>query len=560
MSDFSGPAAAPVLSTPDNHIFEQPGLDLQIPASPLQDEEQLNVTYEIQRTVREIRESQWKRIALQFPDHMLPDAPRVFKLLSRGLQNARKEGKKNVVTLSPEEEVPEAEMKKMSIAAEPRDAQQEKLFILADTSYGACCVDEVAAEHAEADVVVHYGRSCLTPTARLPVIYVFTMPPLDLDAVVEAFKSLYDNVDEKVILMADIPYNHHLGPLQERLNGIGYSNTFMATLVHDASSALPNRTTPPESDLLTDWQLFHVSDPPESLLLTLSSRVGSVSIFPTRNKDAKVVQSSSAQALRRRYATITKLTTVPIFGILINTLSVKNYMDILAHVKRRIAEAGKKSYTFVVGKVNAAKVANFSEIGGWVVIGCWESSLFDSRDFWKPIITPFELELALTGDTERVWTGAWSSDFQAVLDSKQTPIGQTQGADVAPDDQDEQDEDEDEPPEFDLRTGQYVSHSRPMGRKPTGPPKEQTGGDSKDSSTSLIKRANRELATIGGEVSPAAEYFKNKRTWKGLGSDFEIQYDEHGTIEETKGAVVEEGRKGIAKGYTVGGEAEAQHK
>lgn len=27
----------------------------------------------------------------------------------------------------------------------------------------SCCVDEVAAEHINADVVVHYGRACLSP-------------------------------------------------------------------------------------------------------------------------------------------------------------------------------------------------------------------------------------------------------------------------------------------------------------------------------------------------------------------------------------------------------------
>jgi diphthamide biosynthesis protein 2 len=51
------------------------------------------------------------------------------------------------------------------------------------------------------------------------------------------------------------------------------------------------------------------------------------------------------------------------------------------HVQDQILAAGKKSYTFVVGKVNAAKLANFSEVGGWVVIGCWESSLIESKDF-----------------------------------------------------------------------------------------------------------------------------------------------------------------------------------
>lgn len=46
-------------------------------------------------------------------------------------------------------------------------------FIIGDTSYGACCADEVAAQHLNADAIVHYGPTCLSPTARLPVIHVF---------------------------------------------------------------------------------------------------------------------------------------------------------------------------------------------------------------------------------------------------------------------------------------------------------------------------------------------------------------------------------------------------
>jgi diphthamide biosynthesis protein 2 len=72
----------------------------------------------------------------------------------------------------------------------------------------------------------------------------------------------------------------------------------------------------------------------------------------------------------------------------------------ISRVQRLISDSGKKSYLFVVGKINPAKVANFSEIGGWVVVGCWESSLIDSRDFYKPIITPFELDLALKRDDD----------------------------------------------------------------------------------------------------------------------------------------------------------------
>ena len=54
---------------------------------------------------------------------------------------------------------------------------------------------------------------------------------------------------------------------------------------------------------------------------------------------------------------------------------------------------------------------------------------------------------------------------------------------------------------------------------------------------------------IGGAISPGAEFLRSQRTWKGLGSDFDIQYEEEDATDST---LVVEGRKGIARGYTVG--------
>jgi diphthamide biosynthesis protein 2 len=265
--------------------------------------------------------------------------------------------------------------------------------------------------------------------------------------------------------------------------------------------------------------------------------------------------------LRRRYALVTSLSTVSVFGILINTLSVKNYMHILDYVKKTIASEGKKSYTFVVGKVNAAKVANFSEVGGWVVIGCWESSLIESKDFWRPIITPFELSLALKGDAERVWTGEWTSDFQAILENTDTPaearpnddkVGEALGENQPVDGGDFDSEEESAPPEFDLRTGRYVSHSRPMrtsATQPNGRQASQRVGAS--ANHSLVKRANGDIAQVGGVASPGAEFLRSQRTWQGLGSDFDILNEANGEA-DTSGASMEEGRSGLARGYVVG--------
>ena len=578
-------ATAPILSTPAEHVFEE-AIPAAVPSSESRlSEEQLHVQYEIQRTVREIRDGRWRRIALQFPDEMLVDAPRVFERLRDGLRKERKAAQQQrPAELDDGTAETTAALDKTQVSGDGKQdvegGEEERLCILADTSYGACCVDEVAAEHVDAEVVVHYGRACLSPTARLPVIYVFTTPPLDLDAAVASFMEIYPEKTEKVCLMADIPYSHHVPALHQRLIEEGYENIFATEVVRDPSSLLPNRTIPSEAmqdpEALKGYSVFHIASPPTSLLLILSSRVKRIHIFPaspttsTQTPTSLALEATTHQLLRRRYALLTRLSTVLIFGILINTLSVSNYMAALTHCQNLISRAGKKFYVFVVGKVNAAKIANFGEIGGWVVIGCWESSLVESKDFFRPIITPFELEVALKGDGERVWGGEWVGDFGALLGREDESAEDVSAEDVhhtngAAEEQrssggdDKLSDDDDEPPEFDLRTGRYVSRTRPMGRaRPASATSAATTSNDNHTSppsSAVVQRAKGDIATttINGTVSPAAEFLRSQRTWQGLGSDYEIAYerDEDGRI---RGAAMEEGRSGVARGYAVGGE------
>jgi diphthamide biosynthesis protein 2 len=534
--------APPVLSTPDIQIFEDPTPISSVARPQRLDDQELRDVYEIQRTAEEVKAGGWRRIALQFPDGMLHDATRVFEDLQATIHK-----------LPARAVAVEDHLQELDITKRTTPAVKERLFILADTSYGACCVDEIAAEHVDADVVIHYGRSCLSPTARLPVIYVYTSQSLEVDEVVRSFQSTFPETDRNVILMADITYNNHVPVVLQQLQALGYTNIFSPEIIHDPSSLLPNRTAPPSATIesLKSYHLFHISSPPPALLLTLSSRLASLHIHSTDSSN-NALEAKTSRLLMRRYALLTSLSTCPIFGILINTLSVKNYLPTITRIQAQIAAAGKKSYTFVVGKVNAAKVANFSEIGGWIVVGCWESSLIESSDFFRPIITPFELGLALQSDEERLWTGEWRGDFSSLADA--VPV--TRERQATNDDGEQEngeidDDDDSAPPEFDLRTGRYVSHSRPM-RNPaaatTGTMAESKpeSTTTTTSSSSLIKRANGDLAMINGTASPGAEYLRSQRTWKGLGSDFEIKY------EDEEGAQVEEGRSGVARGYTVG--------
>lgn len=70
-------------------------------------------------------------------------------------------------------------------------------------------------------------------------------------------------------------------------------------------------------------------------------------------------------------------------------------------------------YTFVVGKLNPSKLANFPEIDCYVIVACPDRSLLESREFYRPVITPFELEVAL--NRARPWSGDYINDFRLLL-------------------------------------------------------------------------------------------------------------------------------------------------
>lgn len=78
---------------------------------------------------------------------------------------------------------------------------------------GSCCVDEVAAEHVGADCIVHYGSACLSPSKRLPLLYIFERRPLDLEKCTSAFRELYPDAQSQIILLYDVNYVHAISKL-----------------------------------------------------------------------------------------------------------------------------------------------------------------------------------------------------------------------------------------------------------------------------------------------------------------------------------------------------------
>ncbi|SJX62344.1 related to DPH2-diphtheria toxin resistance protein [Sporisorium reilianum f. sp. reilianum] len=613
--------------------------------------------YDILSTAAKIHSGRFKRVALQFPDEALVDSVPVYWALKREVRSLYSAG--------------DASSASTSTSSTTKNGLPE-FYILADTSYGGCCVDEVAAKHVDSDLVVHYGHACLSATARLPVIYVFTKQPLadvqaaaaslaqeakqhicggdqadDIKALVLTYDVSWDHVVEDVFQATqqalreagvDLPlvrthvdlrrnYDDKLvngkssasdAPAQAGCCGAtgesccgkaepgsssccnggacsSSSSCGKATSTAASTPALPS-TAAPINDLASERasqplgpsrtvtlppnttlaQCAYLYLGPESLsltnlLLTLGASTRLISYDPLTST-SRIETGTTNRLLMKRYASVLKARDASVVGLLVGTLDVHSYLPLLRYLRRLLGgkRSGRKVYTISVGKLNPAKLANFQEIDVFVLVACPENTLVDSKEFFRPIVTPFEMELAVRaaerqerGEEGVEWSGRYVLDLEKLVPPEFTQqeqdaaahmerldITDQQGGNINDEDSD------DDRPHFSLISGTYV-HRRKFNSKP---PSTTTLPSADPTQTRQLTapnptHANQDQVTLRdpatGQLTTVLETASiahiQKRGWKGL--EQRLGLDEP--------SVLEEGREGIAKGYKdAGGQGE----
>jgi diphthamide biosynthesis protein 2 len=58
-------------------------------------------------------------------------------------------------------------------------------------------------------------------------------------------------------------------------------------------------------------------------------------------------------------AVLEKVKDAEVIGILVGSVVVDNYMEIIKNIKVSIAKSGKKIYEVLIGKLNEPKLKNF---------------------------------------------------------------------------------------------------------------------------------------------------------------------------------------------------------
>ena len=114
---------------------------------------------------------------------------------------------------------------------------------------------------------------------------------------------------------------------------------------------------------IEDYKLFYIGA--ESLTLTNLMMTFNKCEFCTYNPDTRIGRMESVNVnrmLMKRYYMVERAKDAKIVGIIAGTLGVTEYLKVMERLRKMIHMAGKKSYTFVMGKLNAPKMANFMEV------------------------------------------------------------------------------------------------------------------------------------------------------------------------------------------------------
>ncbi|KAF0977929.1 hypothetical protein FDP41_003251 [Naegleria fowleri] len=514
--------------------------------------EQFDECYKIAESVDIIIRNRFKTVALQFPDDLLMDASLVSFQLKNHYRRRMERDQSNDDTMkrtneSNHEEPPVGDIEdfnthstlsllsQLSINSEytkqhhlGNDSNHLRVYILGDTSYGSCCVDEVGAQHILADFIIHYGNACLQPVKRTPVFHVFGVNyKLDANECAKALNNFVEETPEgEVIVIYDLVnyerIKKDLIPLVQSPRVV-FSKLFESRVLQNISG---NTTTEiSENETKISNQIF--PKPSEKARFFFIGELGSfiTQFMMEYNTHSFKVYSGYKNKIENDSMSAKE---AQVFGILVATVSVENYLKMVEYVKRLIIDNNRKFYLFFVGKLNVPKLANFMEIDMFVLIGCSQNSLIESREYVKPIITPFELELALKYGKE--WTGYYQLDFNRLFEDENheshTPVLQ----------------DDTESYSVSLISGSVYR----VGKSTAS---SQEILKSKDDGKSLVLQEQQQRQLVQSQYTPSMLFLKN-RTYKGLGQDADEDHQNEGDNPPATYATIEQGRSGIASSYS----------
>eukprot|EP00980_Cylindrotheca_fusiformis_P009931 scaffold2195_cov132-Cylindrotheca_fusiformis.AAC.15 len=282
----------------------------------------------------------------------------------------------------------------------------EQVSILGDVTYGACCIDDLGAQALGAQLLVHYGHSCLVPIQHtaIPCLYVFVELTIDVPHVVDCLHlTVAASSQEKlphVYLLGTIQFRHSLTQAQELLIEKGYETSIPQAKPLSPGEVLGCTSPVLAEDTAADSIVLFVADGRFHLESTMISNP-QISMFYRYDPYSKTLTEESYEHEKMkdlRQVAIQKAKSAKVFGILLGTLGRQGNPAILSKIQEKLKRKGKRYFIMLVSEITPAKLALLEgKIDAWVQIACprlsvdWGHHLSTKR----PVLNPYELFVCL---------------------------------------------------------------------------------------------------------------------------------------------------------------------
>lgn len=272
------------------------------------------------------------------------------------------------------------------------------MFYLLQVTYGACCIDDYSAKALGADLLVHYGHSCLIPidqTVGIKVLYIFVDIKIDTMHFVESVKLNFPT-SKRLALVSTIQFVATLHAVAKDLREIGYEIQVPQSkplspgeiLGCTAPRLLPNSTL----IYLGDGR-FHL----EAAMIA-NPTMEAFKYDPYEKKFTKE-EYGHVQMRKNRKNAIDRAANAHTFGLILGTLGRQGSTKVMEYLQDRIRAHNKQSVLILLSEVFPSKLELFRDVDAFVQVACPRLSIDWGTAFPKPLLTPYELSVAL-GDSQ----------------------------------------------------------------------------------------------------------------------------------------------------------------
>lgn len=307
--------------------------------------------FEEEQIKKEIDRLGAKRVLLQMPQGLKPEAPRLARMVE-------KQGALPIVS--------------------------------ADPCYGACDIAVCEAEGLGVDLIVHFGHARMVKHEQVPTIYVEARATVTVDVAVEQSLPLLSGF-VKVGLATSVQHLQMIDRAREILTRAGKT-----VVVGDAGQiAYPGQVSgcnytnaksiadEVEAFLFVGGGMFH------ALGIALSTAKPTIIADPYDNR-AYPINEQAQKIIKQRFASIQEAQNARVFGVFVGLKPGQKHLDTALKVKELAEQKGKTVFLLASREITPEVVLEFPSIDAYVNTACPRISLEAPGKFSKPVLTVSE--------------------------------------------------------------------------------------------------------------------------------------------------------------------------